>query len=165
MPRSFKTILACVLLITCLSIFPNPKFVEAAMYEITATSLYWQVGSWWLIFGDVGEPDGRFNQQYELAGSTFSGVDLYSGYGRWDHYTMIQYLPSERVYPFAGGFGAEGASFWTDTGWWWGCETVVGLWTFTVNPYTADPVPLPPTVWLLGSGLLGLAGWRRFRKG
>jgi hypothetical protein len=25
-------------------------------------------------------------------------------------------------------------------------------------------VPLPPTVLLLGSGLLGLAGWRRFRK-
>lgn len=27
------------------------------------------------------------------------------------------------------------------------------------------PVPVPPTVWLLGSSLLGLAGWRRFRKG
>ena len=26
-------------------------------------------------------------------------------------------------------------------------------------------VPLPPTVWLFGSGLLGLVGWRRFRKG
>jgi len=26
-------------------------------------------------------------------------------------------------------------------------------------------VPLPPTVILLGSGLLGLVGWRRFRKG
>jgi hypothetical protein len=26
-------------------------------------------------------------------------------------------------------------------------------------------VPIPPTVLLLGSGLLGLAGWRRFRKG
>jgi hypothetical protein len=25
--------------------------------------------------------------------------------------------------------------------------------------------PVPPTVWLLGSGLLGLLGWRRFRKG
>ncbi len=25
-------------------------------------------------------------------------------------------------------------------------------------------VPLPPTAWLLGSSLLGLAGWRRFRK-
>jgi hypothetical protein len=30
-------------------------------------------------------------------------------------------------------------------------------WTFTT-------VPLPPTVLLLGSGLLGLAGWRRFKK-
>jgi hypothetical protein len=28
-----------------------------------------------------------------------------------------------------------------------------------------NPVPVPPSVWLLGSGLLGLAGWRRFRKG
>ena len=28
-----------------------------------------------------------------------------------------------------------------------------------------DVVPLPPTVLLLGSGLLGLVGWRRFRKG
>jgi hypothetical protein len=27
-----------------------------------------------------------------------------------------------------------------------------------------EPVPIPPTVLLLGSGLLGLAGWRRFRK-
>jgi hypothetical protein len=27
------------------------------------------------------------------------------------------------------------------------------------------PTPVPPTVWLLGSGLLGLAGWRRLRKG
>lgn len=29
---------------------------------------------------------------------------------------------------------------------------------------TAAPIPLPPTVWLLGSGLPGLAGLRRFRK-
>lgn len=26
------------------------------------------------------------------------------------------------------------------------------------------PVPLPPSLWLLGSGLLSLGGWRRFRK-
>jgi hypothetical protein len=31
--------------------------------------------------------------------------------------------------------------------------------------YPAAPVPLPPTLLLLGSSLLGLAGWRRFRKG
>jgi hypothetical protein len=28
-----------------------------------------------------------------------------------------------------------------------------------------DAVPIPPSVLLLGSGLLGLGGWRRFRKG
>lgn len=27
-----------------------------------------------------------------------------------------------------------------------------------------NPVPIPPTAWLMASGLLGLAGWRRFRK-
>jgi hypothetical protein len=31
--------------------------------------------------------------------------------------------------------------------------------------FDAQVVPIPGAVWLLGSGLLGLAGWRRFRKG
>ncbi len=30
--------------------------------------------------------------------------------------------------------------------------------------FEANPVPLPSTVLMLGSGLLGLAGWRRLRK-
>jgi hypothetical protein len=29
---------------------------------------------------------------------------------------------------------------------------------------TLDPVPLPPSAFLLGSGLLGLAGWRKLKK-
>jgi hypothetical protein len=38
----------------------------------------------------------------------------------------------------------------------------VGIDNVTFSRVT--PVPLPPAVWLLGSGLLGLAGWRRWRK-
>jgi hypothetical protein len=30
---------------------------------------------------------------------------------------------------------------------------------------TCSPVPVPPTLLLMGSGLLGLGGWRKFRKG
>ena len=58
------------------------------------------------------------------------------------------------------------------------------LWLYTYNPETQEimavsngthlfgdgliigaPVPLPSTLLLLGSSLLGLAGWRRFRQG
>jgi hypothetical protein len=44
----------------------------------------------------------------------------------------------------------------------------IGNLTFTSMDYatfSASTVPLPPSALLLGSGLLGLAGWRRFRKG
>jgi hypothetical protein len=37
--------------------------------------------------------------------------------------------------------------------------------TLRLDNFGSPAVPLPPTVLLLGSGLLGLAGWRRFRKG
>jgi hypothetical protein len=36
------------------------------------------------------------------------------------------------------------------------------FWYTATLGYT--PVPLPPSALLLGSGLLGLAGWRKFRK-
>ena len=37
----------------------------------------------------------------------------------------------------------------------------IGITNLTVQ---GNPVPLPAAAWLLGSGLLGLAGWRRLRK-
>lgn len=36
--------------------------------------------------------------------------------------------------------------------------------TFTESNFEITTIPLPPTVLLLGSGLLGLAGWRKFKK-
>ena len=56
---------------------------------------------------------------------------------------------------------------------WTGTEkiTITGLWPnqgsfshisiYGGSTETAPPVPVPPTVWLLGSGLLGLVGLRR----
>ncbi|MGD0828621.1 MAG: hypothetical protein ABSA09_11125 [Desulfobaccales bacterium] len=42
-----------------------------------------------------------------------------------------------------------------------GTSTQIGSEAFTVY---GTPVPVPPSALLLGSGLLGLAGWRRLRK-
>ena len=41
-----------------------------------------------------------------------------------------------------------------------------GGWVFLGTPTVSSgpPIPIPPTVLLLGSGLLGLGAWRRFRK-
>jgi len=36
--------------------------------------------------------------------------------------------------------------------------------TFTESNFEITTIPLPPTMLLLGSGLLGLAGWRRFKE-
>ena len=42
-----------------------------------------------------------------------------------------------------------------------GCENTA--W-YILDDVSVDPVPLPGAILLLGSGLVGLTGWRRFRK-
>jgi len=40
-----------------------------------------------------------------------------------------------------------------------------GVWTVQEVPHGPSPVPIPPSVWLLGSGLIGLVGLKkRFKK-
>jgi|GEM_PF-3055187 len=57
-----------------------------------------------------------------------------------------------------------------------GSSTYIGFASYAVTGTTqvygmavadvsVDPVPVPPALLLMGSGLLGLVGWRRFRKG
>jgi hypothetical protein len=41
----------------------------------------------------------------------------------------------------------------------------IGGWPHPYLEITANPTPLPGTIFLLSSGLVGLVGWRRFKKG
>jgi hypothetical protein len=44
-------------------------------------------------------------------------------------------------------------------------SSTVGLTPVLLNVLgTVAPVPIPPTVWLLGAGLLSLVGIRRFKR-
>jgi hypothetical protein len=63
-------------------------------------------------------------------------------------------------------YGEDNGVAWTTptstpTAWWFHGDAQITL-AFAMGP---APAPLPPGLLLLGSGLLGLAGWRRFRKG
>jgi hypothetical protein len=49
---------------------------------------------------------------------------------------------------------------YTSLGYWWGISDPIALGTLN-----SSSVPLPASLLLLGSGLLRLVGWRRFRKG
>ncbi|MFI5331920.1 MAG: choice-of-anchor R domain-containing protein [Desulfobaccales bacterium] len=66
----------------------------------------------------------------------------------------------------SGGVGVAG-EYWGDNG---GDGIVPNIYHgFTTNPFQMQvsdvcSVPLPPSVWLLGSGLVGLIGFRRFRR-
>jgi hypothetical protein len=78
---------------------------------------------------------------------TFSGT-LYMGFP--------DYAPLQASY----GYNEPGNfHFWSS----YETSSFTGL-GIRIYDNSCPPVPLPSAVWLLGSGLLGLGGWRRFRK-
>ena len=90
-----------------------------------------------------------FVGRYDLGVGNMNVTQHYVGTMDWDTTHGVQNYPQN-------GSSIDLSSAASDDGY-----GGIGAWVVTAN-YT--PVPLPPTVLLLGSGLLGLAGWRRFRK-
>ena len=81
-----------------------------------------------------------------------TGSQHYVGTMDWDTTDNVVYYPTSGESMFLN-------STASDAGW-----GGIGAWVVT-DSYTPNAVPIPPTLLLFGSGLLGLAGWRRLIKG
>jgi hypothetical protein len=75
---------------------------------------------------------------------------------------IIYYDYDLQQYKFHAEWGAQSGEDWFADG-------IITTTSLQEGPFFELPpqnqVPLPGCFWLLSSGLLGLAGWRRFRKG
>ena len=149
----------CLVLLACLASFIAVTAVWAEMiYSFTATSQYDYVPSFSLLFNDTNM-NGRFSLDELVPGTlSFTGDQSDGAYlaiiqvAAVTGYTDLSPSPLPHPdRPDLSWFTVEGQS---DFGWY------PVRWTYEINP-----VPLPASAFLLGSGLLGLAGWRRFRKG
>jgi len=122
-----------------------------------------QVGAFSLDFDDsnnngILDLNGLYDQARLYS---FSGVQLLANQGGW---------PSNRFFRMFDGwaYGFPGGEWYfsnpvqpPDPGF-----APMSEWTYTQSPANGPPpVPLPASAFLLGSSLLGLVGWRRFRKG
>jgi probable HAF family extracellular repeat protein len=125
------------------------------------------------IVGEVTDVSG-FGSAFLYSNGTMTDLGTLPGFYSSDAVCIndlgqivgMAYTPSELGHAFLYSDGT-----WTDLGILLGdeCSYASGInysgeivgYTYPYSPF----VPLPPTVILLASGLLGLAGWRRFRKG
>ena len=101
-----------------------------------------------VVLDGVGNPVGRFDNK----GPFVNLNALYLGF-----YTSMT-KDGANYYYFDFGSGSQSLAY-------------IGNWYYWIHGLAvhdgnigSSVVPLPPSTLLLGSGLLGLAGWRRFRK-
>lgn len=163
MSRRFIVPLAGVLLFSflALGIGPAPVIASAVVYDFTATSHDPIFGSFSLKYTDwIG--DALLTTLDEVVPGSFSGVWVnYSYPDAPVFYTDLCIGVPHYVGPWTPFDG-------TLNGWFFGFGGIANegpdggaVWTYSESP---SPAPIPPSVFLLGAGLFGLAGWRRFRK-
>jgi hypothetical protein len=139
---------------------------KATIYDFTATAVPEfspQTSGFTLQYNDT-DNDGLFDLGELIS---FSGITFTIG-----TYTNITAIPyHENVYgPLTDGAATANHQWGADRYWYFEIPTLStisllgsGL-TYKQDEQQASTVPLPPTAILLGSGLVGLAGWRRFGK-
>jgi hypothetical protein len=175
MPRSFKTILACVFLVSFLAISfgAGPVQADTTTYMFYAENHIgsWCVGNFSLQYVDL-DGDGKLSTEEVVPGSlsrTLYWHDLYGGQGDWLIVDLYR-VPGENAGPLTDTSqvipGANSMPWW---GFYTERERPGWGYIFEVDGrgflYSqTEVVPIPPSVFLLGAGLIGLAGWRRFRK-
>ena len=158
MCRFFVAYLHRIMLLSILAVLTGAGPAHATTYDFYAFSLYsGMISDFSLPYRDENG-DERFSMTSDvLIAGTYSGYYWYGIFhDRAEFVSVLVSVPGTAYVPLTDGSGAtwvgDGAKgrYFTDYKFW---------------SYSQTPVPLPPTVLLFGSGLLGLAGWRRFRKG
>jgi hypothetical protein len=155
----------CFLLFSFLAIGIGAAPAQATIYDFTATAVPGfmpQTSGFTLQYNDT-DNDGLFDL-VELI--SFSGI-TYTGVGTYTTITTIPY--HEPVYgPLTDGVATINHPWGADRYWYFeipGLSTISLLGSGLTYEQQASPVPVPPGVLLLGSGLLGLVGWRRLKNG
>jgi len=153
-----------VSLVLMLVMFILPSFVSAdTTYLLTATTPAGNLSGFSLSYADA-DHNQRFTLD-ELVPDSFSGMTYITGNpnysGLWKEIAAVPVYDSV-VSPYTNGPGYYGY----ETYWYFTSGPVSGYGLLAPSStwsYNQTAVPLPPSVLLLGSGLLGLAavGWRR----
>ena len=83
-------------------------------------------------------------------------VDFGAGENRWGDYSSTVLDPeNEDIFWTIQEWGSDPAAFASGLG---------DTWSTQISELISQPIPLPSTLLLLGSGLLGLGGIRRLKK-